>query len=99
MELRARVLGLTGPDGTLTGQIWRDSPMDMPETGAVTQSAVKVLKSTCRMCHGGCSTLVHVKDRRIVRIEGDPDGPLNRGRLCPMAHASLDLAHSPARPP
>ena len=71
--------------------------MDMPETGAVTQSAVKVLKSTCRMCHGGCSTLVHVKDRRIVRIEGDPDGPLNRGRLCPMGQASIDLVHSPAR--
>jgi thiosulfate reductase / polysulfide reductase chain A len=56
-----------------------------------------VLKSTCRMCHGGCSTLVHVEDQRIVRIEGDPEGPLNQGRLCPMGSASMELVHSPAR--
>jgi anaerobic selenocysteine-containing dehydrogenase len=49
------------------------------------------------MCHGGCSALLHVKDERIIRIEGDPDGPLNHGRLCPMGHASLDLVQSPAR--
>ena len=60
-------------------------------------TADKVLKSTCRMCHGGCSALLHVKNDRIVRIEGDPDGPLNHGRLCPMGHASLELVQSPAR--
>ena len=59
--------------------------------------ADKVLKSTCRMCHGGCSTLLHVKGDRIIRIEGDPDGPLNHGRLCPMGYASLELVYSPAR--
>jgi len=56
-----------------------------------------VLKSTCRMCHGGCSVLLHVEDGKLARIEGDPEGPLNHGRLCPMGHASLDLVHSPAR--
>jgi thiosulfate reductase/polysulfide reductase chain A len=59
--------------------------------------AEKILKSTCRMCHGGCSALLHVMNGRIVKIEGDPDGPLNRGRLCPMGAASLDLVRSPAR--
>lgn len=49
------------------------------------------------MCHGGCSTLLHVQDGRIARIEGDPEGPLNHGRLCPMGHASLELVRSPAR--
>ncbi|MBI3065772.1 MAG: molybdopterin-dependent oxidoreductase, partial [Deltaproteobacteria bacterium] len=55
------------------------------------------MKSTCRMCHGGCSTLVHVRDGRIIKIEGDPDGPLNHGRLCPMGAASMELVHHPAR--
>ncbi len=63
----------------------------------MSESPDKVLKSTCRMCHGGCSALLHVKDDRIVRIEGDPDGPLNHGRLCPMGHASLELVCSPDR--
>jgi len=57
----------------------------------------EVLKSTCRMCHGGCSTLVHVQGERIVKIEGDPDGPLNHGRLCPMGAASLELVNHPDR--
>jgi thiosulfate reductase/polysulfide reductase chain A len=59
--------------------------------------AEQVFKSTCRMCHGGCSTLVHVRDGRIVKIEGDPEGPLNHGRLCPMGAASMELVHHPAR--
>jgi len=57
----------------------------------------RVLKSTCRMCHGGCSALLHIEDGKLARIEGDPDGPLNHGRLCPMGHASLELVYSPAR--
>lgn len=57
----------------------------------------QMLKSTCRMCHGGCSALLHVRDNRIIGIEGDPEGPLNHGRLCPMGHASLELVYSPER--
>lgn len=60
-------------------------------------NASEILKSTCRMCHGGCSALIHRKDGRIVRIEGDPDGPLNHGRLCPMGSASAELVYSPSR--
>ena len=32
---------------------------------------VKVLKSVCRSCHGGCSTLMHVKDGKLTKVEGD----------------------------
>ena len=49
-----------------------------------------VHKSTCRMCHGGCGTLIHVKDREVVKVEGNPDSPLNEGRLCPMGAASME---------
>lgn len=49
------------------------------------------------MCHGGCSALLHLKGGRIVRIEGDPQGPLNRGRLCPMGAASAQLVYHPDR--
>jgi len=67
-------------------------PTEVAGTGPAT-----VLKSTCRMCHGGCSTLIHVREGRILRIEGDPDGPLNHGRLCPLGAASEHLVHNPAR--
>ncbi len=33
-------------------------------------------------CHGGCGVLAHVKDGRVIKVEGDPDHPWNQGRLC-----------------
>jgi anaerobic selenocysteine-containing dehydrogenase len=49
------------------------------------------------MCHGGCGTLLHVVGGRIFKIEGDPDSPLNRGRLCPKGAASLETVYHPDR--
>jgi formate dehydrogenase major subunit len=40
------------------------------------------VKSTCNGCSVGCSIKVMVRDNRIVRIEGDWDGSVNRGVLC-----------------
>ena len=56
-----------------------------------------VLKSVCRSCHGGCGALLHVDDGRLTKVEGDPDSPLNRGRLCPIGLATLDLVYHPDR--
>jgi formate dehydrogenase major subunit len=57
----------------------------------------KVVKSICPYCAVGCGQDVHVRDGRIVQIEGDPDSPISRGRLCPKGSASKQLVTSPAR--
>jgi anaerobic selenocysteine-containing dehydrogenase len=49
------------------------------------------------MCHGGCGVLVHVRNDKVVRIEGDPESPLNRGRMCPKGLASIEHLYSPNR--
>jgi len=49
------------------------------------------------MCHGGCGVLVHVVDGAIQSVEGDPDSPLNEGRLCLKGPASVDIVHHPDR--
>ena len=49
------------------------------------------------MDHGGCSLLVGVKNNRIVKIKGDPDGFLNKGYICPKAIASPHRLNHPAR--
>jgi anaerobic selenocysteine-containing dehydrogenase len=56
-----------------------------------------VVKSHCRMCHGGCGVFVYIKDGRAVKIAGDPECPINRGTLCTKAVASLQLAYHPDR--
>jgi formate dehydrogenase major subunit len=38
-----------------------------------------------------------VKDGEITQIEGDPDSPISRGRLCPKGAASRNLVQSPRR--
>jgi formate dehydrogenase major subunit len=40
---------------------------------------------------------VYVKDDRVVQIEGNPDSPISRGRLCPKGSASKQLVTGPQR--
>jgi len=56
-----------------------------------------VVRSICPYCAVGCGQKVYVKDERVVQIEGDPDSPISRGRLCPKGAASEQLVNSPAR--
>ena len=56
-----------------------------------------IYKNACRMCHGGCGVLLHLEDGRLVQVSGDPDSPLNRGRLCPKGAASLEQVYHPDR--
>lgn len=58
---------------------------------------IKILKSACRMCHGGCGVLVYLKDGQVIDIKGDPDSPLNRGKICIKAKASIQHLYNPHR--
>ena len=42
------------------------------------------------MCHGGCGALVHVKDGKVVKIQGDPESPLSRGKMCIKGLSSIE---------
>ena len=57
----------------------------------------EVVKSHCRMCHGGCGVFVYVKDGKVVKIQGDPACPINHGTLCSKGLASAELAYHPDR--
>jgi len=62
-----------------------------------TVTADRVVKSICPYCAVGCGQNVYVKDEKVVQIEGDPDSPISRGRLCPKGSASLQLCTGDAR--
>jgi formate dehydrogenase major subunit len=62
-----------------------------------TATADKVVKSICPYCAVGCGQNVYVKDEKVIQIEGDPDSPVSRGRLCPKGSASLQLTTGGAR--
>lgn len=62
-----------------------------------TRDANKVVQSICPYCAVGCGQRIFVKDSQITQIEGDPDSPISRGRLCPKGAASRNLVQSPMR--
>jgi formate dehydrogenase major subunit len=84
---------LTGTDRRGLGVAARS---DHPRA-ARTSTADKVVKSVCPYCAVGCGQSVYVKDSAVIQIEGDPDSPVSRGRLCPKGSASLQLTTGSAR--
>ncbi len=62
-----------------------------------TATADRVVQSICPYCAVGCGQKVYVKDEKVVQIEGDPDSPISRGRLCPKGSASEQLVNAPGR--
>jgi formate dehydrogenase major subunit len=64
---------------------------------ARTEHADRVVQSVCPYCAVGCGQRIFVKDEKVIQIEGDPDSPISRGRLCPKGSASKQLVTSPSR--
>jgi formate dehydrogenase major subunit len=57
----------------------------------------RVVRSICPYCAVGCGQRVYVQEGRVSQIEGDPDSPISRGRLCPKGAASRGYVTSPLR--
>ena len=65
----------------------------MLDTSSAVQAdeGTKTVKAICRMCHGGCGTIVSIKNGVVQSVVGDPDNPVNYGKLCSKAgKASLE---------
>jgi formate dehydrogenase major subunit len=86
---------LTGSDPLGRGKAARSKATEAVVSRTAT--ADRVAKSVCPYCAVGCAQNVYVKDEKIVQIEGNPDSPVNRGRLCPKGSASKQLVTSPTR--
>jgi formate dehydrogenase major subunit len=56
-----------------------------------------VAHSVCPYCAVGCAQRVYVADEKVIQIEGNPDSPISRGRLCPKGSASKQLVTGPHR--
>ncbi|MCE2657309.1 MAG: formate dehydrogenase subunit alpha [Rubrivivax sp.] len=67
-----------------------------PAAPAAAQTADRQVDSVCPYCGVGCQLTYHVKDNRILRVEGR-DGPANHGRLCVKGRYGFDYAHHPQR--
>ncbi len=77
------------PDETLYSLV--HAPDDMV-TGQATWYA-----STCRECPAGCGGLAKNREGRIVKVEGNPLHPINKGKLCIRGQAAVQAIYNPDR--
>lgn len=82
----------TGADGTGV-EAWSER---MHEWRAKTEGC-EVARSICPYCGVGCGQNVYHKDGKLVAIEGDPESPISRGRLCPKGSDTFQLHTHPNR--
>ncbi|HVH68496.1 MAG TPA: molybdopterin-dependent oxidoreductase [Gemmatimonadales bacterium] len=53
--------------------------------------------TTCRECAAGCGLHAKVREGRVIKLEGNPDSPVNQGRLCSRGQAALQGLYNPDR--
>jgi assimilatory nitrate reductase catalytic subunit len=70
-----------------------------PRFGHVTSARIadKWVKTTCGYCSVGCGMLVGVKDGKAVSVRGNPDHPVNLGKLCPKGLSEHHTLDAPGR--
>ena len=53
--------------------------------------------TTCRECAAGCGLHAKVREGRVIKLEGNPESPINQGRLCARGQAALQGLYNPDR--
>ena len=80
--------------GTLSHQ----EPISLRTSGIHSRlRGAEVIHSVCPYCAIRCGLLVFTKGKRPIAIEGNPDSPVNQGRLCPKGANTLQLVANPHR--
>jgi formate dehydrogenase major subunit len=76
----------TGGDGTGVEAMSERTRSLRPRT-----AGAEVARSVCPYCGVGCGQLIFHKNNKLISIEGDPESPISRGRLCPKGADSYEL--------
>ena len=58
---------------------------------------MKIVKTACRACIASCAVLAHVKNGRVIKIEGNPESPMSQGGLCAKGMAGIQALYHPNR--
>src|SRR4030065_1750299 len=51
--------------------------------------------STCAQCDAGCSIMGKVREGRVLKLEGNPDSAINRGKMCGLGQAGVQHHYNP----
>jgi anaerobic selenocysteine-containing dehydrogenase len=71
------------------------TPTDSAKAAAT--STTKNVKTQCRACIANCGVLAHVKDGRVIKLEGTPEYPMSKGAMCAKGLAGIQALYHPNR--
>ncbi len=74
-----------------------DDLVNVDPAHADTGGDVKIVKTACRACIASCAVLAHVKNGRVIKIEGNPESPMSQGGLCAKGMAGIQALYHPNR--
>jgi thiosulfate reductase/polysulfide reductase chain A len=83
--------------GTAAAAATPAAAADLRPPGRRGDERVVKIPTTCEMCFWRCGVLASVAGGRVVRLEGNPDHPLTKGRLCARGNAGTGLLYDPDR--
>jgi formate dehydrogenase major subunit len=79
--------------GLAAGALGVETPQLHASTKKEKLEGVEEITSACNFCACGCGMICHVKDGKLVNLEGDPDHVINEGALCAKG-AAMSATHT-----
>ena len=83
------------PAAKLGGGLVRDAKAQAPQ--AADKDEVKIVKTSCRACIHNCGVLAHVRNGRVVKLEGNPEYPMTKGAMCLKGLSGINALYHPNR--
>jgi anaerobic selenocysteine-containing dehydrogenase len=99
-----KVLGWGGTAAALSGcghgmvEDGKETVVSYVETNDYMIPSISVyFNSTCAQCDAGCSITGRVREGRVLKVEGNPDSTINRGKTCGLGQAGVQHHYNPDR--
>src|SRR5688500_8235736 len=95
-----KILGVTGAGAATVGCGPSEAGRLIPYLVHPDQTVPGVstyFATTCRECAAACGVVAETRDGRAIKLEGNPEHPLNRGALCARGQAALHGRYNPDR--
>ncbi len=95
-----KVLGVVGGTAAVASSCSEPVEQIIPYVVApenVIPGVPKFYSTTCRECPAGCGLVLKNREGRAVKVEGNPENPINEGKTCAVGQASLQGLYNPDR--
>lgn len=92
VKLGAFAAAATAMSGSVGSNLLHVEPAVAAESGETQK-----LRTICRACLNNCGMIAHVRDGKVVKLEGDPDDPMNKGAACAKGLAGIQALYNPNR--